>query len=200
MKDVDVLLKKMDWNQMKIKATKINHIKSDGQILNRQLGNTLFIVVLIVCLMLSCMGCAEMKGKIVGKQIPKDKFKDFYYTYSTTVNPPEFQRYRFYMEDGKAFFYHEKREGNNTFLTEEDITVSGTKELTNEEWETFWKLIDGGNVEKRKENTNSGNSGPWLYLYWDGDKDIYQEFTFSEYESVYEFEAFCEKLAESMTE
>lgn len=152
--------------------------------------NILFVTVIAACTTLSFTGCA----KAVGKQITKDKFKDFYYTYSTTVNPPEFQRYRFYMEDDKAFFYHEKREGNNTFLTEEDITVSGTKELTNEEWETFWKLIDGGNVEKRKDNANSGGSGPWLYLYWDGDKNICQEFAFREDAVLYDFEEFCEEL------
>lgn len=34
-------------------------------------------------------------------------------------------------------FYHEKREGNKVFLTEEDITVSGAIELTDKEWEEF---------------------------------------------------------------
>lgn len=153
--------------------------------------NILFVTVIATCTALSFTGCA----KSVGKQITRDKFNDFYYTYSTTVNPPEFQRYRFYMEDGKAFFYHEKREGNNTFLTEEDITVSGTKELSSEEWETFWNYIDGGSVVKRKENTNSGGSGPWLYLYWDGDKNIRQEFSFRDDALVYDFEEFCEELA-----
>lgn len=149
-----------------------------------------FFTVITACLTLGLTGCA----KSVGKQISKDKFKEFYYTYSTTVNPPEFQRYRFYLEDGKAFFYHEKREGNNTFLTEEDITVSGTRELTNEEWDTFWKLIDGGNVVNRKENTNTGDSGPWLYIYWDGDKNSCQKFSFREDELVYDFVEFCEGL------
>lgn len=177
----------------------MKHIKDDEQINNRHF-NTLSIFVIVVCLMLCCMGCAGMGEKIVGKQITKDKFKEFYYTYSTTVNPPEFQRYRFYIEGGKAFFYHETREGNKVFLTEEDITVCGTKELTDEEYDEFWSLIDGGGVVKRKENVNSGNSGPWLYLYWDGDKDVCQEFAFSEVERVYEFEAFCEELVESMQE
>lgn len=169
--------------------------------------NVLFVTAIAACLALGCMGCSDvgvisifsgMGVKVVGKKITEDKFKDFYYTYSTTVNPPEFQRYRFYKEDGKNFFYHEKREGNNVFLTEEDITVSGTKELSEDEWETFWNLIDGGSVRKRRENANAGNGGPWLYLYWDGDKDVCQEFTFKEYETVYDFEAFCEELVKSM--
>ena len=170
--------------------------------------NILLVIIIAVFLSLGCIGCAKisedswinMGAKVVGKTITEDKFREFYYTYSTTVNPPEFQRYRFFKEDGKAFFYHEKREGNNTFLTEEDITVSGTKELSNEEWTTFWDLIDGGSVVNRKENVNSGNSGPWLFLYWDGDKDKCQEFAFKEYEDVDEFEAFCERLVNSMQE
>lgn len=179
----------------------------DSKIKNK--FNTLFVTAIAACLAFSCMGCADAGGfslfsgvgeKVVGKKITEDKFKDFYYTYATTVNPPEFQRYRFYMEDGKAFFYHEKREGNNVFLTEDDITVSGTKELSGEEWAFFWNLIDGGSVRKRQENTQSGGSGPWLYLYWNGDKDICQEFTFKEYETVYEFEEFCKGLVESMPE
>ena len=155
-----------------------------------------FVIVITACLTLGLTGCT----KSVGKQISKDKFKEFYYTYSTTVNPPEFQRYRFYMEDGKAFFYHEKREGNNVFLTEDDITVSGTKELSSEEWTAFWNLINGGCVKSRSENVDSGNSGPWLYLYWNGDQDVCQEFTFRDSEIVYEFEVFCEGLVASMQE
>ena len=72
----------------------------------------LFVTVITASLTLGLTGCA----KSVGKQISKDKFKEFYYTYSTTVNPPEFQRYRFYMEDGKVFFYHEKERGIIHFL------------------------------------------------------------------------------------
>ena len=167
------------------------------------------MTALTVCLALGCMGCADAGGgfpfsgigtRVVGKKVTEDKFKEFYYTYATTVNPPEFQRYRFFMEDGKAFFYHEKREGNNTFLTEEDITLSGTRELSGEEWNTFWAFLDGGTVKKRTERTDSGNPGPWLYLYWDGDKNACQVFSFKEQDTVYAFEEFCEGLVQSMQE
>lgn len=132
--------------------------------------------------------------KTVGKTINEGDFKEFYYTYSTTVNPPEFQRYRIYTENGKRMFYHEKREGDKVFLTEEDITVSGKIELTAEEWETFWSYISGGTVKNRSESTASGGSGPWLYLYWNGDKDKCQEFTFANSEKEAEFEEFCVEL------
>lgn len=132
--------------------------------------------------------------KTVGKTIKESDFKEFYYTYSTTVNPPEFQRYRIYIEDGKKMFYHEKREGDKVFLTEDDITVSGKVELTAEEWDTFWGCISGGTVENRKENTTTGQSSPWLYLYWNGDKDTCQEFKFADLDKETEFEEFCAKL------
>ena len=167
---------------------------------NLQTKNYYAMFVIVVCMILCCMGCSGMSEKIVGKKITEDNFRDFYYTYSTTVNPPEFQRYRFYMEDNKAYFYHEKREGNNVFLTEDDITASGTKELSSEEWTAFWNLINGGCVKNRSENVDSGNSGPWLYLYWNGDQDVCQEFTFRDSEIVYEFEVFCEGLVASMQE
>lgn len=132
--------------------------------------------------------------KIVGKTIQEDDFKEFYYTYSTTVNPPEFQRYRFYVENEKKMFYHEKREGDKVFLTEEDITVSGNRELTAEEWAKFWSYISGGTVDNRQDSTNSGGAGPWLYLYWNGDKDKCQEYTFADLQKKMEFEKFCMEL------
>ena len=156
----------------------------------------LIVTAITACLAFSCIGCAKgaVGAKVVGKKITEDKFKEFYYTYAATTYPPEFQRYRFYKEDGKAFFYHEKREGDKVFLTEEDITLCGTKELSKDEWATFWNFIDGGSVKNRTESTESGGSGPWLYLYWDGDKDVCQEFSFKEYETIYEFEEFCKGL------
>ena len=129
--------------------------------------------------------------KTVGKNIKEDDFNEFYYTYSTTVNPPEFQRYRIYTENGKRMFYHEKREGDRVFLTEEDITVAGSKELSPEEWKTFWNLISEGTVKNRREKITAGGAGPWLYLYWNGDKDKCQEFTFADFEKKTEFEEFC---------
>lgn len=158
------------------------------------MNKSVIIVALTVALI--CTGGWMISGnkKIVGKDIKESDFKEFYYTYSSTVNPPEFQRYRIYTENGKRMFYHEKREGNKVFLTEEDITVSGTTELTAKEWETFWSYISGGKVENRKENTNSGGAGPWLYLYWNGDKNKCQEFTFADFRKKTEFEEFCVRL------
>lgn len=155
-----------------------------------------WIIIIVLCVAAICVfgWIFSSNPKTVGKAVTEDNFTEFYFTYSNTVNPPEFQRYRFYTEDGKKMFYHEKREGDKVFLTEEDITVSGETELTEEEWDTFWNCISGGTVKKEKESTTSGGSGPWLYLYWNGDKNKYREFTFETPEKEGEFEEFCAEL------
>jgi len=157
--------------------------------------NKWFVIIPLSIVVICALGwLLYNRPKTVGKTIKEDDFKEFYYTYATTVNPPEFQRYRIYMESGKRMFYHEKREGNKVFLTEEDITVSGETELSAQEWEVFWNCISGGSVKNRKESTDSGQSGPWLYLYWNGDRNKCQEFTFADLERANAFEEFCMRM------
>lgn len=170
-------------------------------------GRTLLGGLLLIMGLFSfgLMGCSkdtadtnnsDKKGYVVGGKITQENFKEFYYTDSATTNPPRFQRYVFSMKDGKAMFYHEKREGDTVFLTEEDITVSGSMELSEEEWNAFWGFIDGCSVAKRSEDASAGGGSPWLYIYWDGDKDKYQEFSFNDYNTILSFEKFCEELKE----
>ena len=134
--------------------------------------------------------------KIVGKDIKINDINEFYYTYASSTYPPKYQRYLFYRKDSKYYFYHEKREGDVFPLTEEYITISNTIELDNEEWNNFFDYINNGKVIKRKENTDSGYSGPWLYLYWENDKGVIQEFSFETYNKLKEFENYCIKLKE----
>ena len=132
--------------------------------------------------------------KTVGTEVKMEDITEFYFTYSSSTNPPRYQRYHLYVKDGLYQFYHEKREGNHWPLREKDITVSGTKELSLEEWQTFFNFIKGGNVEKRKEHLESGSSGPWLFLYWKGDKGTIQEYSFPSLAVKKTFEDFCVKL------
>ena len=132
--------------------------------------------------------------KTVGANISMDEITEFYYTEDASTDPPHFQRFRFYTEDGAYYFYHEKREGDHWPLTEEDATVTGTLELTEEEWTTFFGLLEGGTVTKREEHLESGGSGPWLYLYWTGDKGKIQEFSFRDAETRLAFEDYCNEL------
>ena len=98
------------------------------------------------------------------------------------------------MEDGTPFFFHETREGDGWPLTEEDVTVSGTAELTEAQWAQFCDCLNGGTVRDREEHLETGDAGPWLYLYWNGDAGECQEFSFASWEKREAFEALCEAL------
>ena len=130
----------------------------------------------------------------VGTDIGPEDVTEFYYTLSSSTDPPRYQRYRFYIQEGRTFFCHEKREGDHWPLREADVTVSGTRELTPAEWDAFFDLLRDGTVEKRKENPDSGGSGPWLYLYWKGDRSVWQEYAFSNRQARSDFEDFCAAL------
>lgn len=149
---------------------------------------------LLLLALISMPGCALKSELKVGKDIKQGDITEFYYTVDSSTYPPEYQRYRFYTENGKYYFYHEKREGDHWPLTEEDATVKGTIELTSDEWADFWRLLEGGTVVKRSDSTESGGRGPWLYLYWKKDRDEYQEFSFESYDKEGEFESFCKEL------
>lgn len=139
------------------------------------------------------------KMMIVSKDIQKSQITEFYWTYSTSTNPPEYQRYYFYAQDGKTYFYHETREGDGWPLSEEDITVCGTLELSEGQWQEFFDAIAGGTVISREESTESGDSGPWTYLYWQKDKGKYQQYEFVSRQASLDFKAFCEGLKEEET-
>ena len=132
----------------------------------------------------------------IGKDIGIDDVTDFYYTYSSSAYPPEYQRYRFYVEDGQYCFYHEKREGDSWPLREKDITISGTRILSEEEWQRFFEHLAGGTVQKRSEDVVDGDAGPWTYLYWKKDKGKYQEFHFASWGDRIAFEEYCDSLLE----
>ena len=84
--------------------------------------------------------------KTVGREIRESDITEFYYTLSGSTYPPYYQRYRFYIENGQLWFYHEKREGNRWPLQEEDITVSGKKALSADEKKTWYQCLEGGTV------------------------------------------------------
>ena len=134
---------------------------------------------------------------IVGEGIKEDDIDHFYLTYDSSTDPPYFQRYVLYVEDGKHMFHHEKREGDVWPLTEEYITVEGTFELSDDEWDKCFELLKGGKVEKRPDDVmDGGDSGPFLYLYWNGDKDKYQVFSFESYKKQKAYEELCIELSE----
>lgn len=165
----------------------------------------LLIIGILLCTMLTGCGSGEDtevmtlpgKTRTVGTDIDVNDITDFYYTEENINYDAYYQRYRFYVEDGRHMFFHETRERRNDYgpCTEEDTTLTGTIELTDDQWGTFTGLVSGGMVRAREESADSGSSGPWLYLYWTGDKGKYQMFSFASYENEKKFEDFCLSLA-----
>ena len=103
-----------------------------------------FLLFLFVFIMLLSIGSANWAFAgapsddiNVGTDILYEDITDFYYTYDASTAPPHYQRYRFYVEDGQHYFYHETREGGGWPQTEADITRSGTVELTDSQWAAF---------------------------------------------------------------
>jgi hypothetical protein len=131
----------------------------------------------------------------VGKQIAPDAITEFYCTYSSSANPPDYQRYRFYRQENGYWLYHETRAGDHWPLTEEDITLSGTVALQEGQWTQLMQLLNDGKVVRRSDSAEAGGSGPWLYLYWTGDKGEYQVFSFAAYDKLAAFESLCAELA-----
>ncbi len=154
--------------------------------------------ILAALLLAGCGTGLLSSSKTVGKQVKEADITEFYFTRSGSTNPPTFQRYRLYAENSARYFYHEKREGDHWPLVESDITVSGTKELSDEEWNMFYSLLEGGTVRDRSENLDSGGDGPWLYLYWKGDRSKTQEYSFASYGKEKEFEDACIRMTEGM--
>ena len=156
------------------------------------------IVIFILCfaLLLPILGCNEPKKSVyvVGVDIKPEDVTEFYCTVSTSTFPPHYQRYRFYKEDGAYKFFHETREGDHFPLTEADATQTGTVTLSGDQWSDFLVLLVGGRVIARQEHLEAGDDGPWLYLYWTGDKGDIQEFSFVSYETRLAFESLCESL------
>ena len=153
------------------------------------------VVAALLLIAVVMLGCGK-KTYTVGKNVSIDDITDFYYTYENINFNALSQRCHFYREDGKYLFYHEKREKPNQYgpLTEEDITESGTVELSAEQWNAFFDCIKDGTVIKREESAITGDSGPWYYLYWKNDKGEIQQYSFVSYERELEFKEFCESL------
>ena len=165
------------------------------------------VAAVIACCMLTA-ACSEKEdpevirseiksSKVVGEGIKSEDINEFYYTEENINYDAYFLRYKFYSEDGKHFFFYEERHREDDYgpCTEEDTTGKCEYELTDDEWNEFFDIISEGKVEKRVDNAESGSTGPWLYLYWTGDKSKYQVYSFLNYGRQVKFVEYCESLA-----
>lgn len=155
------------------------------------------ITILIIVLLAVAAGVVFLKGGralTVADDIDTKDITEFYYTTAASTNPAVRKQYHFYMEGEQWWFFHESREGNHWPLTEKDIVSCGTVALSAEDSAQFISCISGGKVTKRTDSAESGSKGPWLYLYWKGDKGKYQQFSFADYSAQTAFEQLCAAL------
>ncbi|MBP5660552.1 MAG: hypothetical protein J6X08_04385 [Lachnospiraceae bacterium] len=172
----------------------------------------LVVFLSILLCALSLAGCTSgedsnvklfQKTFVVGKDIERYNISEFYYTYENINYDAFYQRYHVYKTDyGTPYFTHITRERKNDYgpTTPEDTVKSGTIEMTDEQWKKFYELISGGTVAERKDTADSGDSGPWYYLYWDKDKEKYREYTFESPAAEKALEEFFVSLADSPIE
>ncbi len=155
-------------------------------------------MIMLCCLALLCACGKDPEETVTDRKIAVDDITEFYYTRENINFDAFYQRYRFYREDGRYLFYHETRERPGEYgpATEEDITASGTVELSEEEWKEFLSFLKDGRVSARTDSASSGDSGPWMFIYWKNDKGKYQVFDFSSLEERGGFEEFCAGLAQ----
>lgn len=161
---------------------------------------TLYLLLGLAAMLLA--GCAGQEPPEVelSDETGMDEIVDFYHTYEWDGFNAEYQRYRFYVEDGRHMFFHETRKVHNTYgpATEKDVTAKGTRELTEEEWRNFLAFLDCGKLSKPEESVLDGDSGPWLYAYRQEKNGVVRyAFDFTPRDGLLAFEDFCEGLAKS---
>ena len=149
---------------------------------------------ILICIMFGLLFSACLKKEmIVGQTVKQMDINEFYYTVDKSTNPPEFFRYYFHKENEKWIFHFEKREADHWPLTEADITEVCDVNLSDAEAEEFFSYINNGKITKRSD-APLDSSGPYLFIYWNGDKGDYQVFEFEAYSQQKEFEVFCRSL------
>lgn len=139
------------------------------------------------------------KGSIiVGEDIKEDDIGEFYYTIENINLDAYYIRYKFYTDDGKHMFFFEERQRPDDYgpTTEEDTIAKTEFEISDKVWLSFYDTITGGTVCERDDDPEDGDSGPWTYLYWSGDRDKYQKYSFGSQSGRKEFEQLCGKLVE----
>ena len=93
------------------------------------------IPLMVFCCGALLCGCSADKTEtITNRNIPVQDITEFYYTYENINFNAFYQRYHFYVDGERYMFHHETREKPNGYgwTTEEDITKSGTFELSPE--------------------------------------------------------------------
>ena len=153
------------------------------------------LLPVLVALLLCTLTLAAQAEIVVGTDIADEEISEFFYIYSSSTYPPLYQQYRFYQENGEKLFYHEAREGGDWPQTEENITLSGTVKLTEEDWALFIDCLRGGSLDEGSEEVIDGDDGPWMFLSWAEGEEKHQEYRFASLSEQNAFERLCSRLA-----
>ena len=162
------------------------------------------VLLFIVCALAGTVlaACQTEEGPVMDdpKDLRLEEVVDFYYTYNCVGYNAKYQRYRFYIEDGKYMFFYETRgtEDDYGWNTEDDIITSGTVELTAEDWTTFLGFLENGSVREPEESLEDGDAGPWMFIYYPGEGDpVRMEYLFATPGDRTAFEEYCAALAQT---
>lgn len=142
---------------------------------------------------------AEEALKMTQADIYLEEITDFYYTAANSENNSGYLRYRFYVKDGSYFFSFDKRDANGNYAAAEGESGNGNVSLNTEERLAFFKLIQTGSIKARDESSESGGSGPWMYLYTEKYPDGLV-FHFASATEQTAFEEYCAELAARETQ
>ena len=142
---------------------------------------------------------AEAALKMTQADIYLEEITDFYYTAANSENSSGYLRYRFYVKDGSYFFSFDKRDANGNYAAAEGESGNGNVSLNTEERLAFFKLIQTGSIKARDESSESGGSGPWMYLYTEKYPDGLV-FHFASATEQTAFEEYCAELAARETQ
>ena len=95
-------------------------------------------------------------------------------------------------------FFHERREREGQYgpATEADTTLTGSGELSDAQWEQFCGFVVAGSAAEAEASTETGGSGPWMFIYMKGDASKQLRFSFDSYATQTAFEEFCAALAQ----
>lgn len=175
----------------------------------------ILIIVLAVMAAGILIGCAaaskpakvndpDDKGEImvVGKDIIEEDINEFYYTIENINYDAYYLRYKLYNEDGKHMFFFEERKRPDDYgpTTEEDTVAKCEFDLSDKEWSRFYEIISGGEVTARGDDPETGDEGPWTYLYWTGDEGDIQQYSFESEKKMAAFKKLCERLVKKNSE
>lgn len=158
------------------------------------------IPVVIVAVILAAAVCIGLylfffADKTVGSSVSFDQLGEFTYSYYSTAFPAENIEYKF-IRKGEGWTYNYKHlKGEHLPLTDADLIESSGCELDAGQISKFYSLLGSGKISRHKESVESGGAGPWYIVRFEGDMDIFTDYSFASYDKEQDFLQFCIEIS-----